>query len=368
MCIAILNKTGILSKDAFKNSWENNYDGAGFAYSDGNKIIVHKEDKGYEPFYKMYAKHRKKFPQQTFLVHFRISTHGTVTKDNLHPFVINDNVALIHNGMVNLLDHKTGDKRSDTNFLCEEILSHLPDGWHLSTGVHKMIAEFGGGSKFVMLDVDNNHSFVNEKAGHWFEDNWYSNKSYVTVERYVDYGGTRKYKGYTDYSLPSYGASKPANYNVGVESIPYDVTTKLEKHLQSIGAIDIKRYVFSGNVDTKVAQDYAVVEETTDSSSILPDTWYHIDGHQNNKKYYAMLWTTYLGQRYSFIAENGKDGFSGVVALPVVVTNDTLLCAVIEQWESAKPHSTSADKLDIAIDNCFNLVADAYDMVESINA
>lgn len=366
MCIAILNKTGIISKDAFKNSWENNYDGAGFAYSDGNKIFVHKDNKGYESFYKTYAKHRKKFPQQTFLVHFRISTHGTVTKDNLHPFVINDNVALIHNGMVDLKGHDRMDKRSDTRFLCEEILSHMPDGWHMSTGVHRMIGEFGGGSKFVMLDIDNNHSFVNENLGHWFEDNWYSNKSYVAVERYVDYGGTRKYKdtgtGSGNYSFDS------LNYNIGVESIPFVTTAKLEKHLQKIGVIDSKRYVFSGNADSKTAQDYAVVEETTGSSSLLPDTWYHIDGHQDNKKYYAMLWTTYLGQKYSFIAENGKAGFSGVVALPVVVTNDKLLCAVIEQWESAKPHSTSADKLDVAIDSCYELVADAYDMVEFMNA
>lgn len=368
MCIAILNKTGIISKDAFKNSWENNYDGAGFAYSDGNKIFVHKDNKGYESFYKMYAKHRKKFPQQTFLVHFRISTHGTVTKDNLHPFVINDNVALIHNGMVDLKGHDRMDKRSDTRFLCEEILSHMPDGWHLSTGVHKMIGEFGGGSKFVMLDIDNNHSFVNEKSGHWFEDNWYSNKSYVAVERYVDYGGTRKYKDTGAGSGFGYSTGYRGNYQTAVQSIPFGTTTMLEKHLKSIAVIDSKRYVFSGNVDQKTANDYAVVEETTDSSSILPDTWYNINGHQDNKKYYAMLWTTYLGEKYSFIAENGKDGFSGVVALPVVVTNETLLCAVIEQWESAKPHSTSADKLDIAIDNCFNLVADAYDMVESINA
>lgn len=244
----------------------------------------------------------------------------------------------------------------------------MPDGWHLSTGVHKMIGEFGGGSKFVMLDIDNNHSFVNEKSGHWFEDNWYSNKSYVAVERYVDYGGTRKYKDTGAGSGFGYSTGYRGNYQTAVQSIPFGTTTMLEKHLKSIAVIDSKRYVFSGNVDQKTANDYAVVEETTDSSSILPDTWYNINGHQDNKKYYAMLWTTYLGEKYSFIAENGKDGFSGVVALPVVVTNETLLCAVIEQWESAKPHSTSADKLDIAIDNCFNLVADAYDMVESINA
>lgn len=196
MCIAILNTKSLLPKSYIKNSWENNYHGAGFAYSKGDSMFVYKTDDNADTFYKVYKSHRKQNPDAKFLIHFRISTHGTITEDNLHPFIINDKIALIHNGTVDLKDHSYGDKRSDTRFLCEEILAKLPDGWHLSEGVHTFIKEIGGWSKFVLLDLDNNHAIIKESEGHWDDKgNWFSNSSYKSVSSYIDYGGTKVKRG-----------------------------------------------------------------------------------------------------------------------------------------------------------------------------
>jgi predicted glutamine amidotransferase len=201
MCIAILNTKSLLPKSYIKNSWDNNYHGAGFAYSKGDSMFVYKTDSDANTFYKVYKRHRKENPDAKFLIHFRISTHGTITEDNLHPFIINDKVALIHNGTVDLSNHKCGDHRSDTRFLCEEILSHLPDGWHLSSGVHSFIKEIGGWSKFVLLDLENNHAIIKESEGHWDKlGNWFSNSSYKQVNQYIDYGGKKVKRGSTSYA------------------------------------------------------------------------------------------------------------------------------------------------------------------------
>jgi hypothetical protein len=172
-------------------------------------MFVYKTDANADTFYKVYKAHRKQNPDAKFLLHFRISTHGTITEDNLHPFIINDKVALIHNGTVDLKDHLYADKRSDTRFLCEEILAKLPDGWHLSEGVHSFIKEIGGWSKFVLLDLDNNHAIIKESEGHWDDKgNWFSNSSYKQVSQYIDYGGTKVKRGTTGSSKTVTGFGK----------------------------------------------------------------------------------------------------------------------------------------------------------------
>lgn len=38
----------------------------------------------------------------------------------------------------------------------------------------------GGGNKFVMLKRNGEWCIFNEKAGHWVDENWFSNYSYQT--------------------------------------------------------------------------------------------------------------------------------------------------------------------------------------------
>lgn len=382
MCIAILNNSGFIAKQSIENSYANNYHGAGFAYSKGDSFHVYKTDKGSQAFYKAYKKHRKDNPNVPFLLHFRISTHGTITTDNLHPFVVND-VAMIHNGMVDIKGHSRSDKRSDTRFLCEEILAHLPSGWHMSKGFQAMLDEMGGWSKFVFLGLDNSYSIVGESSGHWFEDNWYSNTSYKQVNSYVDYGGKQMSKsssvGYSygkandswDDIYDSYpSVTKPTTVSSGV-LIPLQELTMIETKLRGAGLISPSHLCYNASIDKDVAEDFKLLDsyvqkaydkvydaKSTLDSYVEPMVWYSIAD-----KPAKALWLELNGKKYT-VVHHGNDYKLYHVA-PFAVSSNELMTALLKEFNySVKDGYVSANtRFSDAMLSCADLFdeAEEYD-------
>jgi predicted glutamine amidotransferase len=186
MCIAIYHDPYCaLDRQEFENSWRNNPDGGGFSYfnKQGKPVIqkfMFKSD-----MYEAYYRAVEKYEESPFLVHFRIATHGQVNEDNAHPHRVNENMTLIHNGIIPVLMEKT-EKRSDTRVFVDEYLSKLPHNWVDDEELFHMVEEFIGWSKIVLLNSDSRlkqHVYIlNEQDGHWAEDGktWYSNSSYST--------------------------------------------------------------------------------------------------------------------------------------------------------------------------------------------
>lgn len=370
MCIAILNKVGTLPKEYIQNSWDNNYHGAGLAFSDGTRIVTYKTDTNADNFYKKYKKYRKQHPDVPFLIHFRISTHGTISIDNLHPFVINDNVALIHNGMVDLSDHKNTDNRSDTRFLCEEMLAKMPDGWQHSEGIHRLIEEVGGYSKFVLLDIDHNYSIIGEDSGHWFEDNWYSNNSYKQVNRYVDYGG-KKVDKYASTGN-SFSTSRSAGFGYGTYNDwddyytekpittvkDYSKTTcvdthilrKIEKHIVDSGAVDKHFNCYSSYTDTEVLHNIGLVDSLHgEESGVQLNTWYNIGGKNE------LLVTEIDGLFYTIVGER-KEHYGYLYVYPCAIRHDDLISSLLDMFDNDKAYSTAGDKLANVAADCYWLI------------
>lgn len=202
MCIAILNKRGVLDKDALKNCWEANNDGAGYLHPDEKGgLAVHKELKSFNKFYEAYIKAREKHPDVKFLVHFRIGTQGLKNLDNCHPFMANPKLGWIHNGMISCMPHDM--KLSDTNIM-NHTLSMLRVGSEATPEFAILMKALAGNSnKFVFLNSKNNHLIINESMGHWdeAEDNWFSNYSYKKSQP-VKYPMAYTYGGQA-YSYPA---------------------------------------------------------------------------------------------------------------------------------------------------------------------
>lgn len=388
MCIAILNNSGFIAKQSIENSYANNYHGAGFAYSKGDSFHVYKTDKGAQAFYKAYKKHRNANPNVPFLLHFRISTHGTITTDNLHPFVVGD-VAMIHNGMVDIKGHSRSDKRSDTRFLCEEILAHLPSGWHMSKGFQAMLDEMGGWSKFVFLGLDNSYSIVGESAGHWADGNWYSNTSYKQVNSYVDYGGKqiskspsvgysygKSYDAWDDIydSYPSTTKPKPIHNSVTVP-IPLQELTLVESKLRSAGLIHPSHICYNASLDKDIVEDYKLldsyVEATYDKKAVYnngiedtyvePMTWYSIED-----KPAKALWLELNGKEYT-VVYHGNQYITHSVA-PFAVRSNELMTALLKEFNySPKDGYVSTNtRFSDALLNCGDLFdeAESYDWIK----
>lgn len=195
MCIAILNKKeATLKRELLKNCWDNNGDGAGLLYIDNKKQMkTFKELKSFEVFYQEYSRVKKSYGKRNIVIHFRISTHGKIDETNCHPFLVNDNLGFVHNGMI--YDVPTSKDYSDTYMFNETILKNFTEAFEYNEIILDMLESFIGGSKLVFLNTNNDYAIVNEKAGHWANGCWFSNGSYKHVSNYIDYGGTKVYRG-----------------------------------------------------------------------------------------------------------------------------------------------------------------------------
>jgi len=197
MCIAILNTKGTtLKKQLLNNCWENNGDGAGILYIDNdNKLQTYKTLDSFDDFYSNYIEIKKSHGRRkNMLLHFRISTHGVINEDNCHPFIVDENVGFIHNGMISSVPDSV--QYSDTNMLNRTLLQKLKPGFDQDDeSLDFLMSLIGGGNKLVFLNKDNDWSIVNETAGHWNLNCWFSNDSYKEVNDWYDFGGVKKKKG-----------------------------------------------------------------------------------------------------------------------------------------------------------------------------
>jgi hypothetical protein len=344
-------------------------------------MFVYKTDSDADTFYKVYRRHRKDNPNAKFLIHFRISTHGTITEDNLHPFIINDNVALIHNGTVDLADHKYGDQRSDTRFLCEEFLAKLPEGWHLSEGVHSFIKEVSGWSKFIVLDLDNNHAIINGSAGHWDDkENWFSNSSYKQVSQYIDYGGkqvkrttstpstktsstststpsktnNKSYKDWEDYLLDDtydkadlynpFGSDNRVLETGGTGLVRYkmssvlDIENYLHKNkLTTPPKGQSKRYGVGLDTDSYVRE--SIWQTDVPATSICDyDTWYYLNGKSHPNEYGCLV-----VNGATVFALGGSSGSKAVLIYPCEIVDLYLVGAIVKTLNTLAAGSAIQD-------------------------
>jgi predicted glutamine amidotransferase len=195
MCIAILNNTETLTLETIKNSFENNRDGASFTYIENDIIKTYKEMdlNKVDIFYTNYAKVREanKLPM---MLHFRIGTSGIKDKRNLHPFFINKNLALVHNGIIDIPN--INPDYSDTYHfakLCRQFKSH-DKFLNIQSLEFKSLQDLIGSSKIIYLSNKGTYSIMNESLGHWDKNNnWFSNKTYEACN-YYDFGGIKTYK------------------------------------------------------------------------------------------------------------------------------------------------------------------------------
>lgn len=201
MCVIIIkNKaTELPKKEDLKNCFENNPDGAGFMYTDNGRVVI---DKGYmtqKSFLKQYEKLCKKyddFKNKSLIIHMRITTDGSTSKKNCHPFIISknfkdchklhtsSNLGVAHNGIISAYKppKNTQDISDTINFINKYLAPILEDAPNL----YKNQAFLDGlenitNSKLAFLDT-NDDIFTcgnfTEKDGVLYSNNSYYNYSY----------------------------------------------------------------------------------------------------------------------------------------------------------------------------------------------
>lgn len=282
MCIAILNTKGTtLKKQLLNNCWENNGDGAGILYIDNdNQLQTFKTLESFDEFYDAYSTIKQRYGKRNMLLHFRISTHGTINEENCHPFIVDENVGFIHNGMISNVPDSV--QYSDTNMLNRTLLQKMKVGFEQDDDVLDFLMSLiGNGNKLVFLNKNNEWSIVNEGAGHWNLGCWFSNDSYKEVYDWYDFGGVKKKKKkkgsrvgftpqysyqdfYKDYDYnDGYGTAK---YDIGEDKLCWDCGMKISNDGNSVCSF-CDRYQQEEKKGTAIALNYVdkMRESTCDS-------------------------------------------------------------------------------------------------------
>ena len=189
MCIIIYKPAkATLKKETLKTAFENNPDGAGFMYQ-SDLLEAPKMQKGFfdfDKFYEAYEKVAESDKGYNIAVHFRIATHGTVNKDNCHPFKISSDIAdtvlfngradslIMHNGIISSIMTPRNLPYSDTMNFIAKILCWMKD--LKSKDLIEVLENLESYSKFCIM----RRGFDPILAGLFIEDRgiFYSNSTY----------------------------------------------------------------------------------------------------------------------------------------------------------------------------------------------
>jgi len=241
MCIAILNLSGIVPDLHIENSFQNNYDGAGMAWIESGKIKTYKTMNDLTEFMQTYKKIRK-FNALPILLHFRISTHGKTNILNVHPFLIGDKMAMIHNGMIDfpLINKDLSDTHNFAMMLSR--LSEPDQIMNPSSFESRYIQDIcGNHSKMVFLSSDGEYQIINENKGHWIGDTWYSNSTYKDYGLY-DFGGKSFPYSYQDELIRKESDLESLRYFADEYEIPVESIDPTGIDWDTDEAWDIENY------------------------------------------------------------------------------------------------------------------------------
>lgn len=226
MCIICAKEEGILLLDSVvQNMWDNNDDGAGFMYVEDGKLNVIKGLMTFDDFLKAYEPHKLK----SLVMHFRIRTHGHTNAEMTHPFVVDENLAFAHNGIISGLGDST---HSDTWYFNELYLKKIREqvsNFLNIPPVVDLIADKIGHSKLVFMDNTGEITIVNEGKGERSKEGiWFSNSSWKTARTYG-----RSYSSSNSCGIPYgtedyyewYGQNKREQENTPTIITPQPVVT-----------------------------------------------------------------------------------------------------------------------------------------------
>jgi predicted glutamine amidotransferase len=181
MCIIAAVPTGgrLISFTEMNACARSNDDGGGvMTINEEGKLLIYK-DLNMRRFHYMVREYQETHGHQSPVVaHWRLGTHGGVNLDNTHPFLVHDDVAFCHNGVITNVPNKEG--MSDSRVFNEMILQNIPREVLFTPAIKELIKEYITGDKLAFLTKDREVHIVNFEVGTVEEGIWYSNLGYYT--------------------------------------------------------------------------------------------------------------------------------------------------------------------------------------------
>lgn len=195
MCIIVSKPTGIAfpPKRTLKTCFNNNPDGAGYMYADGDGYVhIRKGFSTFKEFWHSLAKSRRATGDNVaYVMHFRISTQAHGMRDCTHPFPLSSKMddlrklsckakmGVAHNGIISLTSsYNKAITYSDTMLFITDYLSHIIINNNATITEHqRALIDKLTGSRLAIMDGQGNITLT---GNGWIYNNdiAYSNGSY----------------------------------------------------------------------------------------------------------------------------------------------------------------------------------------------
>jgi len=180
----------------------NNPDGFGFAMLMGDHIARFRS-MHFGEVADHFMRLRDLYPDTFAIFHHRFATGGGNTVENCHPFTwaFDERFAVGHNGVLPIAP---GRKKSDTRIWAEHYLNDVCPSSLDDPKWFSKVENWLGGSKVAVLSAAHETQYglyiLNEKAGHWENDVWYSNHSYELFSRAVStFSPPKFFRNFSDF-------------------------------------------------------------------------------------------------------------------------------------------------------------------------
>lgn len=285
MCIAIGKLKGydVPTESTLRTCFENNPDGAGFAFAYNGTVHIKKGFMTFESFMNAFNSYNERynFHDLGLLIHFRIATHGNRDGTMTHPFPLScdegalkkeqysSDYAVVHNGIISLTSatasRQTG--LSDTAVFIRDYLTDIAknDNWFYKKSnfelIHRLID-----SKMAVLNSNGDIMFTDgftEENGIFYSNSSYKeNRFKVSTVTYSSSLGQYNMSDYDNgYNSYIYGASCDGyddEYVPYQSKIPSDSAyitfSELDNDTQVV-MDDDKRYEVVGDESSKYVID-----------------------------------------------------------------------------------------------------------------
>jgi len=172
MCLIIDQPRGhILTPYDVREIYRRNKDGFGVMWAEGGKVHTRRYlPRNEEQAVALYQRHAGR----ECVLHWRMATHGKVTLENVHPFMVSDDIAMVHNGV--LWGYGSKDESDTREFVRTELAPLLAgnETWLQEPDLIEWIESAIVGSAMVFVRSDGRVERMGN-AGLEHNGAWYSN-------------------------------------------------------------------------------------------------------------------------------------------------------------------------------------------------
>ena len=176
MCVIIQKPNKIdINNEVLHMCWNANKDGAGFMFAENNKLYTFRGYIKFDSFYKSYLKYK----DRELVIHFRFASCGKISNNMCHPFKINEKLALMHNGHIDI-PFDIGEM-SDSLWFVKNVFKKMPKDFLNNKLFQNLTILSIGSSVMVFMDNIGNITIIGDQEPSIIYNNcWFSNYFWIS--------------------------------------------------------------------------------------------------------------------------------------------------------------------------------------------